>query len=210
MKKALTDSRLSLQAEEFVWAEEGLTDAHGLLLDTLTDWLRQLAPRKVLDLGCGNAALTNELSKARFEMSGLDSSESGIAIGRTNYPALELIHANLNERLPESLHGRYDAVVTVEVVEHLFAPRLLFQRAREAIGKTGTLILTTPYHGFLKNLALAVTNRFDQHWHPLRDYGHIKFFSAKTIKQLFAEQGFRVTRFARVGRCPPLAKFDGH
>jgi len=97
-------------------------------------------------------------------------------------------------------------VVAVEVVEHLLLPRQLLERAREALRPGGIFIATTPYHGFLKNLALALTNKFDHHWHPLRDYGHVKFFSRETLSQLFGEQGLKVQRFARVGRVPALAK----
>jgi hypothetical protein len=38
------------------------------------------------------------------------------------------------------------------------------------------LIITTPYHGYLKNIALSVSVKFDHHVNPLWDGGHIKFF----------------------------------
>jgi 2-polyprenyl-6-hydroxyphenyl methylase/3-demethylubiquinone-9 3-methyltransferase len=66
--------------------------------------------------------------------------------------------------------------------------------------------VTTPYHGYLKNLALAVTGSFDQHWAPLRDYGHVKFFSRRTLTQLFEEFGYTDISFRTAGRVPPLAK----
>jgi 2-polyprenyl-6-hydroxyphenyl methylase/3-demethylubiquinone-9 3-methyltransferase len=65
--------------------------------------------------------------------------------------------------------------------------------------------MSTPYHGYWKNLALALTNKFDAHWHPLRDFGHVKFFSRATLSQLASEAGFSVTDFLRVGRIPVLA-----
>ena len=77
--------------------------------------------------------------------------------------------------------GTFDTVLSAEVVEHLFLPRELFARAREALGDGGRLVVTTPYHGYAKNLALAVFGQFDQHWVPLSDYGHIKFFSKATL-----------------------------
>ena len=42
-------------------------------------------------------------------------------------------------------------------------PCRLFERAGETLRPGGSLLLTTPYHGYFKNLALAVTkNSFDQ------------------------------------------------
>jgi 2-polyprenyl-3-methyl-5-hydroxy-6-metoxy-1,4-benzoquinol methylase len=206
MKRARTDSELSIQSAEFEWSEQGLTQAHSYILPTLIDWLSSAGVETVLDLGCGNGALTNALAAEGFRVTGLDSSESGIAIASEHHPEIEFIHSSLNDPLPQHLRNRFDAVIAVEVVEHLLLPRYVFERAREALNENGRFILTTPYHGYWKNLALAVTNSFDNHWHPLRDYGHVKFFSRETIARLFHEQTFDVTAFKRVGRVPALAK----
>ena len=89
--------------------------------------------------------------------------------------------------------------------EHLFLPRDLLVRAREALSPGGRVVIATPYHGYWKNLSLAVLNRFDQHWTPKSDYGHIKFFSLRTLCELLDECGFDPIATARVGRIPPLA-----
>jgi 2-polyprenyl-6-hydroxyphenyl methylase/3-demethylubiquinone-9 3-methyltransferase len=70
----------------------------------------------------------------------------------------------------------------------------------------GTAILSTPYHGYLKNLLIALTGRYDQHHNPLWKHGHIKFWSIDTLQTLLKESGFVDVRFERVGRIPPLAK----
>jgi 2-polyprenyl-6-hydroxyphenyl methylase/3-demethylubiquinone-9 3-methyltransferase len=46
----------------------------------------------------------------------------------------------------------------------------------------------------------------DDHFTALWDYGHIKFWSMKTLRQLLVEAGFVDIRFMRVGRIPALAK----
>jgi 2-polyprenyl-6-hydroxyphenyl methylase/3-demethylubiquinone-9 3-methyltransferase len=139
-------------------------------------------------------------------MIGLDASATGIEIASRSYPEVEFVQADLDCPLPFDLHSKFDAVIALEVLEHLLLPRSLFERAKEALSEGGTFVVSTPYHGYWKNLALAVTNKFDDHWHPLRDYGHVKFFSRETLFQLFNEQGFEVAGFKRVGRVPVLAK----
>ena len=67
-------------------------------------------------------------------------------------------------------------------------------------------MLTTPHHGYLKNLAISLVNGWDRHADPLWDGGHIKLFSRKTITRLLEEGGFRATRFGGVGRVPRLWK----
>jgi 2-polyprenyl-6-hydroxyphenyl methylase/3-demethylubiquinone-9 3-methyltransferase len=70
----------------------------------------------------------------------------------------------------------------------------------------GVAIITTPYHGYCKNLALAITGKMDKHFSPLWDHGHIKFWSVKTFTELLSQAGFRKINIRRVGRIPQLAK----
>jgi 2-polyprenyl-3-methyl-5-hydroxy-6-metoxy-1,4-benzoquinol methylase len=206
MVRAETDRRISIQSAEFVWSEGGLSEAHQYILPILVAWLSTSLARRVLDIGSGNGALTNALCEAGFEVTGIEVSASGIEVARKTYPQIPFIHSAVETPLEGDLLRTFDAVVSVEVVEHLCFPRLLLRRAKEALRIGGSLILTTPYHGYLKNLALALTNKFDGHWHPLRDHGHVKFFSIRTLSQLLVEQGFRPRRAARVGRLPQFAR----
>ena len=102
--------------------------------------------------------------------------------------------------------SKYDAVISTEVIEHLLLPRKLMENALYALKPGGLLILTAPYHGYWKNLALTITNKYDDHWHPLRDYGHIKFFSKATITDLCQEFELQNIQFTTVGRIPALAR----
>jgi len=103
-------------------------------------------------------------------------------------------------------HGRFPVVISLEVVEHVFFPRKFADCVFSLLEPGGTAIISTPYHGYLKNLVMAVTGKMDSHFTALWDYGHIKFWSVKTLGKLLSDAGFRSFRFLRVGRIPPLAK----
>lgn len=204
--RSLTDRELSVDAEEFVWNESGLSEVHVLLLDRVADALSHHGASSVLDIGCGNGAASAELARRGFDVTGLDASTSGIALARAQPSSARFDQYDLSDPLPSHLIGDFDAVLAIEVIEHLFKPRLLLERAALALRPGGMLLLTTPYHGYWKNLAIAAMGKFDSHVHPLRDYGHIKFFSEKTMGQLVRETGFRIREIHRVGRIPILAK----
>jgi hypothetical protein len=70
----------------------------------------------------------------------------------------------------------------------------------------GYLVLTTPYHGYFKNLVLSILGKWDAHLSPLWEGGHIKFWSRATLTRLLAEANFEVIDFAGVGRVPYLWK----
>lgn len=46
----------------------------------------------------------------------------------------------------------------------------------------------------------------DAHFNSLDDYGHIKFWSRRTLTALLHECGFRVVQFCGAGRLPLLWK----
>jgi len=66
--------------------------------------------------------------------------------------------------------------------------------------RKGHLVITTPYHGYMKNLLLSLLNEWDSHHSPLWHGGHIKFWSRTTLTKLLQENGFTVVDFSGVGR----------
>lgn len=206
MNTTRTDRELSLKAEEFVWDTAINTEVHTYVRPILENWLADKKGNHLLDLGCGNGVLTSQLEKLGLLCTGTDFSESGINIAKKTFPNVNFFQSLIENPLLDEHKNKYDIVLAVEVIEHLLLPRQLFERAKEALKPNGTLIITTPYHGYFKNIALALANKYDTHWHPLRDYGHVKFFSLSTLSTLFKEQGFKVTRVKRVGRVPIFAR----
>lgn len=193
--------------ESGYWRWQVTTDPpdHRYLVPAVVDALGAPSGRSVLDLGCGNGALSAKLAALGFTMTGLDFEPSGIELAGAAYPHITFRRHDIGNPLPDDLRGRFDAVVSTEVIEHLLLPRQLFARAREALRPGGVLVVSTPYHGYAKNLTLALLNRFDRHWCPGADYGHIKFFSQRTLAALASECGFVPGRLTRAGRIPPLA-----
>jgi 2-polyprenyl-6-hydroxyphenyl methylase/3-demethylubiquinone-9 3-methyltransferase len=162
----------------------------------------------VLDAGCGNGATLARLAGARrFELAGLEISGSGLAIARRLNPGVEILKADLTADLNgHQWQGRFDAVVSLEVVEHVFLPRMYARNCHGFLKPGGRLIVSTPYHGWMKNVALAVTGKMDDHFTALWDFGHIKFWSRKTLGLLLEEAGFRLIGFSGAGRVPFLWK----
>ncbi len=159
---------------------------------------------RALDFGCGNGALAQWLSESGFEVTGIDPSASGIGQARQAYPDLAFHQLGSDDDL-DAL-GRFDLVTSIEVIEHCYDPRSVVRKIRQLLKPGGLLVLSTPYHGYLKNLALALTGKMDRHFTALWDGGHIKFFSIGTLSTLLIEQGLKPLEISRVGRVPPLAK----
>ena len=201
-----TDRSRAISAPEYVWDDGGNTENHDLVLDPILQRLAAHGARTVLDLGCGNGALSARIARHGYRVVGCDSSRSGIDIASRSFPDVRFFLHDLGHPLPEEYFRAFDAVISIEVIEHLLLPRLLLRSAKQALAPGGLLVTSTPYHGYVKNLALALVNGFDAHWHPERDYGHVKFFSRKTLTSLLGSEGFSHIQFSTVGRVSLLAK----
>lgn len=194
--------------QDYGYADSAPTHAHGYLVPTLLELLRVRVPSgsRVFELGCGSGYVASVMAGAGYAVTGIDAAESGIAQARRAYAGIRFEV----DRVESDLAGRYGefpCVVSLEVIEHCYSPRLFAQRVRELLEPGGVAILSTPYHGYWKNLALALTGRLDRHWDPLWEGGHIKFFSIRTLRAVLEGAGLRDPRFMRVGRWPrALAK----
>jgi len=165
-----------------------------------------LAPgTRVLDVGCGNGYTCGEFLKRGCNVVGIDLSEQGIALARKTHPACRFELLAADDKVLDNLQEPpFDLVVSTEVVEHLYAPRAYARGCWQALKPGGRFICTTPYHGYWKNLALAVMGRWDAHADPLWDGGHIKLWSRAKLTHLMQETGFENIQFRGAGRLPWL------
>jgi 2-polyprenyl-6-hydroxyphenyl methylase/3-demethylubiquinone-9 3-methyltransferase len=186
-----------------------LNASHDYLLPGALEALRRTSTtvreRSLFDLGCGNGSVTNVIAELGFRVAGVDPSAEGIAHAKSKYPHLDIRTGSAYDDLREQF-GTFSYVLSLEVVEHLYSPKIFASNVYNLLDDGGYAIISAPYHGYLKNLALAATNSFDKHFTAMWDHGHIKFWSIDTLTQLLTGAGFRTIQFKRLGRIPPLAK----
>ena len=182
---------------------------HAYLLPTVLNYLNQVnfpsKKMRVFDLGCGNGSTAARLEQDGYTVTGVDPSTEGIQKAKESYKNLDLHVGSAYDDLVKEF-GEFKAVISLEVVEHVYAPRTYAQAIFDLVSNGGIAIVSTPYHGYLKNLLIALTGSYDGHHNPLWDHGHIKFWSRDTLRHLLEEVGFVDITFERVGRIPPLAK----
>jgi 2-polyprenyl-6-hydroxyphenyl methylase/3-demethylubiquinone-9 3-methyltransferase len=195
--------------QDYGYHSAGLGCSHDYLLPKVFEILEARrnggSQSRIFELGCGNGSVANALHQRGFEVQGIDYSESGIQVAREHYPHLKLDVGSAYDDLAGK-YGKFPLLLSLEVVEHLFFPRKFAKAAFDLLEDGGTAVISTPYHGYWKNLALALSGKMDAHFTALWDGGHIKFWSAETMTTLLTEAGFRDMKFYRAGRIPALAK----
>lgn len=196
---------------EYSYVNSNFGHHHAYLMSPLLELLSQAklpghAKLRVLDLGCGNGSLSQMIAQQGYEVIGIEDSDSGINFARQNFPDCHFIQASIYDLPYSELANSFDIVLSVEVIEHLLYPKELVRAAKKCLKPNGRLILTTPYHGYLKNLALAASGKMDSHFTSLWDGGHIKFFSVATLRQLLETENYTDLQFRFSGRVPFLWK----
>lgn len=157
----------------------------------------------ILDIGCGNGYWVNYLISLGYNAYGIDPSEKGIAIAASKNPGRFFLQDLSTGKLPGGLAGlKIDTIISTEVIEHLYDPEDFIRLYGQVLENNGEIIISTPYHGYLKNLLLSILNKWDNHLEPKRVGGHIKFWSVVTLGSLLNNAGFKVIDFKGCGRIP--------
>ena len=113
---------------------------------------------RVLDAGCGNGDWAGLFARRGCTVVGVDPSPSGIEIARATYPGVRFERTEVTEDILDRLgEAPFDLVVSTEVVEHLYDPASFVRSCYGALVPGGRLIVSTPFHGRLKDIALAVS-----------------------------------------------------
>lgn len=195
------------QYKDYGFQNEMPAHTHQYLLPPILSLIKEKGV--VLDLGCGNGSFASALIKLGYNAYGTDASPQGIVQGNKLNPGRFFLQDLSSDDLPIELQQKnIKTIISTEVIEHLYDPRGFINFCKKILIKNagGEIIISTPYHGYLKNLLIALTDKWDSHANPLWDGGHIKLWSKKTLTKLLEEQGFTVTDFKGCGRFPYLWK----
>ena len=168
----------------------------------------QSGVRTICDLGCGNGYLAGQLGRRGFSVVGVDASDTYLQIARDHNSSdpVTFVKGLVDSHLPQAAAVRAPAVRSRRLERRassiIYDPLEFLKTALALLRPGGTAVIGTPYHGYLKNVAISLTGKWDSHhsvdWHG----GHIKFFSVPSLTELDPRR--RIQRAAlRVLRAVP-------
>jgi 2-polyprenyl-3-methyl-5-hydroxy-6-metoxy-1,4-benzoquinol methylase len=188
---------------DYGFHSDGPTHNFSYQLNDLVGLIDKEKNKYILDLGCGNGYLVNFLIEQGYNAYGTDASEKGIAIAQKTNSDRFFVQDLSSDALPLQLQCiPFDTIISTEVIEHLYNPEAFIDFCRQQLKQGGELIITTPYHGYFKNLTLSIFNKWDSHMDPLWLGGHIKLWSKNTLTKVLTNAGFTVVAFIGCGRFP--------
>jgi 2-polyprenyl-3-methyl-5-hydroxy-6-metoxy-1,4-benzoquinol methylase len=146
------------------------------------------SPVRVLDIGCGEGQFTAELARAGFSVVGVNVAHEPLRRAHLRDPGLDLRVVPLEGLWPLA-DASFDVVWAGETIEHVADTAGWLSEVRRVLRSGGILLLSTPAHGRLLMLRLALSHRsFDEHFDPRSD--HLRFYTPRTLERLLEDFGF--------------------
>lgn len=157
----------------------------------LYDKLREFNVKqgKVLDVGCGPGIFLKLFNDRGWEVSGVEPSLWARQHARERFN----IHSVVGDMDEIDKDDKYDLIVIMDTLEHLFNPKELLFKVRKLIKLDGLLYITTPDIGSLVASALG------RYWWSIIS-SHLFYFDRETIRHLLELTGFKVINIKTYGR----------
>ncbi len=158
-------------------------------------WLVPLIPNgtKVLDVGCGGGRLGAVLQQEKgCTVYGVDISAAAVAEARTVlYASAQMDVAH--DSFPFA-GERFDVVIFSDVLEHLLDPEGAVNRFWPCLGENGVMIASLPNVANISIRLRLLLGQWNYTRSGLLDYGHVRFYTLATMRQLWRRCGLQILR----------------
>jgi methionine biosynthesis protein MetW len=154
----------------------------------------------LLDVGCGRGAVAAALAPRFREVQAVDGDPEALEVARAR--GIETRLLDLDARALPFEDARFDAVLCLEVIEHLRDPEGLVRELARVMREGGQLYLSTPnirFAGYVRELVVGgrfpLTSLDPGGWQG----GHVSFFTFADVERLLGGAGFDEFRHRGIG-----------
>jgi len=142
----------------------------------------------LLDVGCGAGLLCEPMTRLGFAVSGIDAAANNVEIARRHAATMGLA-IDYRAAAPEDLTGQYDAMLAMEVVEHV-ADVPAFMGAMAKLAKPGGAFFASTLNRTAKSFAFAVVGaEYLLRWLPRGTHDWRKFLRPSELAAAMRKAG---------------------
>jgi 2-polyprenyl-3-methyl-5-hydroxy-6-metoxy-1,4-benzoquinol methylase len=173
----------------------GLKDSEGSSHSRILEFLADLPPSRVLDLGCSSGLLSEKVRQLGHHVTGVDREAFAQTLERVD----EFVRGDLEDGIPAEVGGDFDVVIAADVLEHLRQPERLLDDVLGVLTPAGRLLISVPNFGHWYPRTRIMVGAFDYDQRGILDKTHYRFFTRKSLVRMVTNAGFEVRRHREVG-----------
>lgn len=165
---------------------------------------RSLAGLRVLDIGCGGGLLCEPLARMGAHVVGVDAAERNVRVARLHAErsGLDIDYRHATAEDLAAAGARFDAVLNMEVVEHVADVGLFLGACARMVDSRGLMIVAT-LNRTAKAFALAVVGaEYVLRWLPRGTHDWRKFVRPSEIADALRPEGMKVVELTGVAYNP--------
>ena len=157
---------------------------------------KKLNNTKILDIGCGGGLMSEGLSKIGANVTGIDFIKENISIAKIHAKKNNLkINYVVKDFEKEKISSKFDAIIILEVLEHLNNWDLFIKKIRLNLKKNGVLIISTINRNLIsKFLTLDIGENLLK-WVPLNTHTFYKFIKPEELEYVLSISNFKNIKF---------------
>jgi len=153
--------------------------------------IKPFAGLKMLDVGCGAGLVCEPLARLGATVTGIDATEAMVQAARVHAKAMGLT-VDYRVAAAEDLKQKFDAVIALEVIEHVADRDLFLQSLCARVAPHGAIVLST-LNRTAKAFAMAIVGaEYVMRWLPRGTHDWAKFVKPSELSRGLAEHGFKI------------------
>ena len=177
--------------------------------DTLRDEIEALVPESpslVMDVGCGKGVTSHWLKQIRPNITtvGVEIDKSVAAVAASVVDTVLVADLEKGLEALDSYKGRVDLLLLLDVLEHLHDPWARLKEFKTFLAPAGVVIASIPN---VRNFKVLVPLLMKGEWRyqdaGILDRTHLRFFTRRTVLELFAGAGYEIQKITRTGPLQP-------
>ncbi len=151
--------------------------------------------RTVLDVGCSRGATAAALrGRGVGRIVGIEPDPEDAEAAALRYD--EVLRCRLEDA--PAPREPFDAILFGDVLEHLGDPSDALVRVRPWLAPEGVVVASVPHVGHWSIIDDLLRGRFDYVPYSLLSGTHVRFFTRRTLEDVFSASGYRVTSIETV------------
>ena len=161
---------------------------------------------RILDVGCGQGLVANELTKKGCHVTGMDRH---IPVATDKQNNIDFIRWDLDRpEFPVNV-SQFDQIFLLDIVEHLKEPGHFMDELRFATGcKRPEIVLTTANIGFIATRLMLLLGQFNYGKKGILDNTHTRLFTFRSVGELLTQSGYKILEVRGIPAPFPIAIGD--